>query len=164
MINFATYIEIMEQIVEFLLSWGYAGMFAAAFVAGSLIPFASEVVFVGFVAAGLNPWGCLAAASVGNMLGGMTCYWIGSAGKTEWIGKYLKIGPEKMDKASRFVRKRGAAMGFFAFLPYIGGAIAVLLGLMRSNPWGTAAAMLLGKTLRYGVLLWAALGAGATLA
>jgi len=154
----------MEQIVEFLLAWGYAGMFAAAFVAGSLIPFASEVVFVGFIAAGLNPWGCLAAASVGNMLGGMTCYWIGSAGKTEWIGKYLKISPEKMDKASRFVQRRGAVMGFFAFLPYIGGAIAVLLGLMRSNPWGTAAAMLAGKALRYGALLWATLEAGSRLA
>ncbi len=154
----------MEQIMEFLLAWGYAGMFIAAFVSGSVIPFASEVVFVGFIAAGLNPWGCLVAASIGNTIGGMTCYWIGHAGKTEWISKYLKISPEKMDKASRFVHRRGAVMGIFTVLPYIGEAIAVLLGLMRSNPWGTAATMLLGKTLRYGGLLWITLEAGSRLA
>ena len=48
---------------------------------------------------------------------------------------------------------RGALMAFFAFLPTIGEAIAIVLGLMRSNVWLTGGAMLAGKTLRYIVVL-----------
>lgn len=50
---------------------------------------------------------------------------------------------------------RGArgADGFFAFLPTIGEAIAIVLGLMRSNVWLTGGSMLAGKALRYIVVL-----------
>ena len=44
-------------------------------------------------------------------------------------------------------------MAFFAFLPTIGEAIAIVLGLMRSNVWITAGSMLAGKTLRYIVVM-----------
>ena len=44
-------------------------------------------------------------------------------------------------------------MGFFGFLPVIGGALVVLLGLMRSNVWLTAVSMLTGKALRYLMIL-----------
>ena len=40
-------------------------------------------------------------------------------------------------------------MGFFAFVPGVGGAIVVALGLMRANLWGVALSMLLGKGIRY---------------
>lgn len=46
-------------------------------------------------------------------------------------------------------------MGFFAFLPYIGEAVALLLGLMRSNQWLTAGSMLVGKLVRYLAVLGA---------
>ena len=46
-------------------------------------------------------------------------------------------------------------MGFFAFLPYIGEAVAIALGLMRSNVWITSLSMFVGKLLRYVVLLLA---------
>ena len=44
-------------------------------------------------------------------------------------------------------------MGFFAFLPYVGEAIAVVLGLMRSNMLLTFASMTVGKALRYAAIL-----------
>mgnify|MGYP000541478223 len=44
-------------------------------------------------------------------------------------------------------------MGFFAFLPTIGEALAIVLGLMRSNVWLTGISMLAGKALRYVVIL-----------
>ena len=48
---------------------------------------------------------------------------------------------------------------FFAFLPYVGEAIAILLGLMRSNVWITTVAMFAGKALRYVAVLYAVQGA-----
>ena len=140
----------MEAITEFLIDWGYWGLFLSAFIAGSVLPFSSEAVMVVLVSMGLDPAGCIAA--VGNTLGGMTCYWIGTLGRTEWITR-LGVSTRQLARARKFLSGRGALMAFFAFLPTIGEAIAIVLGLMRSNVWLTAAAMLAGKTARYIVVL-----------
>lgn len=141
----------MEAFTEFMLDWGYWGLFLSAMVAGSIFPMSSEAVMLGLLALGLHPVGCVAAASLGNTLGGMTCYWIGTLGKTEWITR-LGIRQEQLDRARRFLGGRGAWMAFFSFLPTIGEAIAVVLGLMRSNRAITFMAMLLGKAARYTVI------------
>lgn len=143
----------MESLIEFFVEWGYVGLFLSAFVAGSVVPFSSEAVMVVLTGMGLNPFGCLVAATAGNTLGGMTCYWIGMAGKREWITRYLGVSDEKLARAERFLAGRGAMMGFFAFLPYVGEAIAVVLGLMRSNMALTALSMTIGKALRYAAVL-----------
>lgn len=142
----------MEALTQILLDWGYGGLFLAAFAAGSILPLGSEVIFVLLLTAGLDPIGCIAAATAGNTLGGMSCYGIGRMGKTEWIAR-LGISETKLDKARRFLHGRGAMMGFFAFLPVIGEAIAVVLGLMRANVTITALSMGVGKLARY-VVLW----------
>lgn len=120
----------------------------AAAVAGSIVPFSSEAVMAVLLGMGADPAGCLVAASAGNTLGGMTCYWIGKLGRPEWIAK-LGVSTRQLARARKFMAGRGAMMGFFGFLPLIGEAIAVMLGLMRANPWITSGAMLAGKTLRY---------------
>lgn len=148
----------MEQVIDFFIEWGYVGIFLSAFLAGSVLPFSSELVLVALVQAGLSPvWGVV-WATAGNTLGGMTCYGIGRLGKTEWIERYLRISREHVDKATRFLAGKGALMAFFVALPYIGDAIAVVLGLMRSNVWVTTLSMFLGKLLRYVALLYAAEG------
>lgn len=142
----------VEIITQFFVDWGYVGMFLAALAAGSIIPIGSEVVFVLLAGMNLSPVGLILAATAGNALGGMTCYWVGMLGKREWIHRYLGVSDEKLERATRFLKGRGAWMAFFAFLPYVGEAIAVVLGLMRSNMLLTAVAMTLGKMVRYGVL------------
>ena len=142
----------METITQFLIDWGYWGLFLSALIAGSVLPFSSEAVMVVLVGMGLDPVWCIVAAALGNTLGGMTCYWIGTLGKTEWITK-LGVSTRQLARARKFLAGRGALMAFFAFLPTIGEAIAIMLGLMRSNVWLTSGAMLAGKTVRYIVVL-----------
>lgn len=142
----------IETITELAVEWGYWGVFAAALIAGTILPFSSEATMVAVVALGVNPVGCLVAATLGNTLGGMTCYWIGTLGRTAWIER-LGVSHEKLERAQRLLAGRGAWMAFFAFLPTIGEAIAVCLGLMRSNIRITALAMLLGKGARYAMIL-----------
>ena len=50
-------------------------------------------------------------------------------------------------------------MAFFAFLPFIGEAIAIALGFMRSNVILTSLSMFTGKLIRYIVMLSALQGA-----
>ena len=142
----------LDTATQLCIDWGYWGLFLSAFVAGSIVPFSSEAVMVVLVRLGLDPALCLLAAATGNTAGGMTCYWIGTLGKTEWITR-LGVSTRQLARARKFLSGRGALMAFFAFLPTIGEAIAIVLGLMRSNVWLTGGAMLAGKTLRYIVVL-----------
>ena len=144
----------MDAIIDLLTSYGYTGMFIASLLAGSVLPFSSEAVIIGLMAAGLDPWLLMAYGTVGNVLGLMFNYWVGHMGKTEWFERYLHVKPRDMERAERFMAGRGAWMGFFAFLPIIGSAITILLGLMRANIVITFIAITLGKVFRYLVLIY----------
>ncbi|WP_346699849.1 DedA family protein [Barnesiella sp. An22] len=99
--------------------------------------------------AGYDPWGCVISATLGNWLGGVTCYYIGYLGKTEWIHTYLKMPEEKLAKMQHFLQGKGSLFGFFVFIPVIGDIMIVALGLMRANPIGTLLSMMAGKFSRY---------------
>ncbi|MDR0989495.1 MAG: zinc ABC transporter substrate-binding protein [Prevotellaceae bacterium] len=146
---------VVEALLKLLIDWGYLGLFASAFLAGSIIPFSSELVMMALVGVGLSPVGCVLSATLGNTAGGMTCYYLGRLGKTEWISRYLKVKPDKLARTERFLQGKGALMGFFTFLPFVGEAIAVALGFMRSNLWLTTLSMGVGKAVRYAVMLLA---------
>jgi len=133
--------------------YGYWGMLLTSFLAGSVFPFSSEAVMVGLLATpGIDAWTLVLYATVGNVLGGMFNYGVGRLGRLEWIEKWLKITPEKMERAKRFMAGRGAWMGFFAFVPVLGSAITVTLGLMRANILISLVSMTAGKLLRYYLL------------
>ena len=114
--------------MEFLIEYGYIGVFIASFLAATILPFSSEVV-----------------------LTGMSCYWLGMLGKTEWIEKYLKLDPDKLRRVQEWIKGKGSWMGFFVFLPGVGDFIAVALGFLRANIWIVAVSMFLGKAIRYWV-------------
>ena len=146
----------MEFVIHFLTQYGYWGMLLAAFLAGSFFPFSSEAVLIGLLATGLDPWILMIYGTVGNVLGSIVNYCLGRMGKMEWIEKYLHVKKADLDKAHRFLAGRGSWMGFFAFLPILGSAITIALGLMRSNVVITFIAITLGKIFRYIVLIYGA--------
>lgn len=141
------------EFVSALSEWGYIGLFISAFLSGSLLPMSSEAVLSLLLIAKFNPWICLFTAAAGNWLGGVTCYYIGYLGKMEWIEKYLRIKPEKLEKMQRRLQKEGSLIAFFTFLPGIGDLIIVGLGLMRANILLVNISMFAGKFLRYYLLI-----------
>ena len=151
----------MDCLISFLVDWGYWGMLFAAFLAGSFIPFSSEAVMVGLMAAGLDPWQLAIFGSIGNSLGSFFNYGVGRLGRLEWIERYLHVKRESLEKAQRFMGNRGAYMGFFAFLPLLGSAITIVLGLMRANILISFTTITVGKVLRYFLLM--AMASGMTL-
>ena len=146
----------MDFLIDFLTQYGYWGMLLAAFLAGSFFPFSSEAVVVAMMASGLDPWLLMIYGTIGNVLGSVVNYYVGRLGKMEWIEKYLHVKKKNLDRAHRFVEGHGAWMGFFAFLPVIGSAITIVLGLMRSNIVVTFIAITLGKLFRYIILIYSA--------
>lgn len=149
----------IDTLIQLLIDWGYVGLFISALLAGSIIPFSSELVLVALVNVGLSPAVCVLSAALGNTVGGMTCYYMGRLGRIAWIEKYFKVKKEKIDRMQHFLQGKGALMAFFAFLPFVGEAIAIALGFMRSNLMLTTVSMFIGKLLRYMAMLWALQGA-----
>lgn len=133
------------------IEWGYWGLFLASFLAATIVPFSSEIVLMGLLAAGGDPVWSLVAATAGNWLGGLSSYGIGYLGKLKWIEKYLRIPQTKMLKVKQKVAGKEAWIALFSWLPGVGDIIAVVLGLLKADFWLTALGMLAGKAIRYAV-------------
>ncbi|MDY3847065.1 MAG: zinc ABC transporter substrate-binding protein [Prevotella sp.] len=146
----------IDSIIAFLMNYGYVGMMIAAFLAASILPFSSEAVMVGLLAAGLDLWALVAWGTVGNVLGSLFNYGIGRMGKMEWIEKYLHTKPKDLERAKRFMGGRGAWMGLFSCIPVLGDVITIVLGLMRANFPIFVISVTISKLVRYVILMMAA--------
>ena len=144
----------MGALIDILIDFGYWGMLAAAFLAGSFFPFSSEAVMTALVAVGLDPVQLTIYATIGNVAGGLFNYGVGRMGRLDWIEKYLHVSKESLDKATKFMGGHGAWMGFFAFVPILGSAITMCLGLMRANIIISVISITLGKFIRYAILAY----------
>lgn len=132
-----------------LAEFGYWGLLLASFLAATILPFSSEVVFMALIAAGSDIWTSIGYATVGNSLGGATCYYLGKMGKTEWLERWFKIKHKKVNSMIQWLQGKGAIMGFFGFLPAVGDLMLVALGFMRANTSIVMISMTIGKLLRY---------------
>lgn len=142
-----------QALTDFLLNYGYWGMLVAAFLAGSFFPFSSEAVMLGLFTAGLKAEPLIIYGTIGNVLGSLFNYSVGRMGRMEWIERYLHVKQASLDKAKMFMAGHGAWIGFFAFLPIIGSAITICLGLMRANIAISTVSITIGKLLRYVILM-----------
>lgn len=131
---------------------GLFGLFLGCLLSATIIPFSSEALLAGALLLDYSPLTVILVATLGNTIGGMTCYLLGWLCKWSWIEKYLKIKEEQMEKAHRKVERYGSFAALLTWLPLIGDIIAVAMGLMRTRTVPTAAFMFIGKGLRYAVV------------
>ena len=148
----------MDFFVNLLVDWGLPGMFIAAFLAGSFIPFSSEAVMITLIAAGVDPWGLFIWASIGNTLGGMFNYGVGHMGNEDWIYKLLKLPPKKLNKGIQQVKRYGVWAGLLSWIPILGSVITVAMGYLRLNIYYSFISMGVGKTIRYYIVMAFMLG------
>ena len=126
----------MAAMDEALSLWA---LFASSFLAATLLPGGSELVFAGVLK--INPqqyWPALAVATLGNTLGGMSSYLIG------------RVIPQRTElKGLQWVKRFGSPVLLAAWVPIIGDPLCVAAGWLRLNPWFAALFMALGKFARY---------------
>ena len=140
--------------IEGFSDYSLWGLFLASFLAATVVPFSSEALLSFLIINGTDPYTAVLVATAGNWLGGMSSYGIGYMGKWEWIEKYLRIKRTTIEKWHHRLYKRGAIFAFLSWLPGVGDIFAVGLGLLKSNVWVTAIAMLAGKFVRYVIWGW----------
>ncbi len=135
--------------MEWLQSLGLLGLFIGSFLAATIIPFSSDILFVGALATTKRTAACLIAATLGSWIGSLVTYEMGRLGKWEWIEKWLKISPDKLEKQHRFIVKYGVWLALVAWLPFVGDVMVLGLGFYRTQRLWTYLLLLIGKFLRY---------------
>jgi membrane protein YqaA with SNARE-associated domain len=119
-----------------------AGLFAASFLAATLLPMPSEAALYGVLQ--LHPelkWPAILVATLGNTAGGMTTYFIG-----RWIAT------RKPAKHLATVERYGAPALVLAWLPIIGEALVLAAGWLKINWMAAMGFQGLGRFLRYVVV------------
>jgi membrane protein YqaA with SNARE-associated domain len=139
----------LESLVEFLKDYGYFGMGVLAFLAGTVVPVTSEVLLVFFLNIGLDALGLTVAATIGNTLGGVTCYMMGYLTNKDRVMKRFKIPEKRMKRADIMIQKYGYWTAGISFVPVIGEVLLLSLGVMRVDKYKVLAVMAAGKFIRY---------------
>lgn len=141
------------ELVDQLIYLGIPGMFLAGLLAGTVVPFSSEIVLVALLAVGIEPTGLLISATIGNWIGGMTTYGIGWLGKTLWLEKYFGVSHQKMIKFEIRLNKWGAYWAILSWVPIAGNMITAALGFFKAPKYRVAFWMFIGKIGRYIVII-----------
>lgn len=127
-----------------MLEWfspeaGLWSMFAASFIAATLVPLSSEAVL--FALLKLHPdllVPAIAVATLGNTLGGMSSY---------LIGRFI-AQKKPLDQLAR-MRRWGAPAMMLAWLPVVGDALCVAAGWLKLNWLAVLLFQAAGRLARY---------------
>lgn len=138
-----------ETLIDFFKDYGYWGMGILSFLSGSIVPIASEVLLVFFLNLGLNAVSLTLVATLGNTLGGITCFMIGYLTNKATVQKLFRISDRRMKRADLMIQKYGFWTAALSFVPVIGEALLVALGIMRVDKYKVMSVMAIGKFVRY---------------
>lgn len=131
-------------------------MAVTAFVAATVFPAQSELVFLGLLkAGGSSPLALFITASIANTAGAFTSWLIGrliAGGGIERLPVRLRPTPEQMAKGEAQFRRWGWISLVFSWLPVVGDIATVAAGALQYPPWRFLLLVGLGKAARYGAL------------
>jgi membrane protein YqaA with SNARE-associated domain len=122
---------------------GLGALFVSSFLAATLLPGGSEVVFSALLLSGsISVGAALVAATLGNTLGGLSTYLIG------------RLIPDRETDARmiRWLRRWGAPVLLLSWVPLVGDALCLAAGWLRMHGVYTTVFIAAGKGVRYWVL------------
>lgn len=125
-------------------------------MAATILPISSELHFayITNLSSDEDIFIALIVATLGNSLGGVSCYILGRLGKWSWLEKYFKISEQKILDYKKKLDSMGGWPALLCWLPIIGDPIAVAYGLMKAPVGSFIIFMSLGKFLRYLTIIY----------
>lgn len=132
----------------------YGGLFLAAFGAATILPFQSELIFVGLqLGADLPVWALVLVASIGNTLGSVVNYALGVGLEHYRHRRWFPVTEAQLDRAQRWYAKWGIWSLLLSWAP-LGDGFTVVAGIMRTPLWLFVLLVAVAKTGRYIILAW----------
>jgi len=131
----------------------YLGLFFSAFLAATLVPAYSEILFAGLVAAGYDPLALWLWASTGNTLGSAVNWVLGRYLLHFQERRWFPFKENSLRGAQRWFQKFGIWSLLLAWMPIGGDALTFIAGIMRVNFFVFITLTAIGKATRYALLL-----------
>lgn len=128
---------------------GLGGLFLGTFLSATIIPFLSDLVLIGFYEAGYPIIPSLLIATLGNLLGGSTNYFIGYGASRSKLQTKYRLTEKKLNWWKQKMDRWGLYLGLIAWVPIIGEPMTMTLGFFRIPFWPLICMMLIGKFSRY---------------
>jgi len=136
------------------LSIDIAGLFFSALLSATILPGSSEALLLYLASLGKHSMLFLwLAATAGNTLGGVSSWMLG------WlIAKYFPnhkaTAEKKHHKAIQRLKHWGSPILLLSWVPVIGDPLCLAAGWLRINLAASILFIVIGKGLRYAILLW----------
>jgi membrane protein YqaA with SNARE-associated domain len=128
----------------------YTSLFFIAFAAATILPLQSELVVVGLLLAGKQPWlAIVAVASVGNVMGSIVNWFLGRSLLRFQDKRWFPANRESLLRAENWYRRYGRGSLLLSWAPIIGDPLTVIAGVLREPLWSFALLVGLAKTGRY---------------
>jgi membrane protein DedA with SNARE-associated domain len=156
--------ELIVTWFEWVRDWGYLGVLLLMAMESSILPVPSELVIppAAYWAAqgdkGMSLAGVVVAGTLGSYIGAACMY-----GLSRWLGRplvlrygrYVRITPEKLERAERFLERYERGGIFFArLLPVVRHLIGIPAGVVRMRFLPYSLWTIVGSGLWCSVLAW----------
>lgn len=110
-----------------------AGLFASAFLAGSILPAQSEIVLAALLLAGEHPaWLLLLVATLGNVGGAVLNYGLGRMADRLRHRRWFPLSAAGWDRSAAWFNRWGVGTLLLCWLPVVGDGFTVLAGAART--------------------------------
>lgn len=130
----------------------YLGLFLSALMAATILPAQSEAAVAGMLLSGHRPWLVIAVASVGNVLGSVINWWLGTQAAVLGHRRWFPLKPARIAGASGWYRRYGRWSLLLSWVPVVGDPLTLVAGLMHERLVVFLLLVGIAKTGRYVVL------------
>ena len=128
----------------------YLSLFLISFLAATIFPFSSELTLAGLLnAKSYNSFTLIVTASLGNILGSIFNWFLGSYFLKYIKNKWFPFKEHQIKSASRQFNKFGLSSLLFAWVPVIGDPLTFIAGVLRVNFILFVTLVSIGKISRY---------------
>lgn len=128
----------------------YAGLFAVAFVAATILPTQSELLLAAMLVSGRFPAGTLVAvATAGNVLGSLLNWGLGRYFARYRGSRWFPASPAGMDRSEAWFARFGPVVLLLSWVPIIGDPLTVAAGVLRMRLVAFLVVVTIAKAARY---------------
>jgi len=115
-----------------IILFSYFQLSLISFLAATILPFSSEVVLTTmYLSNSFEPYFLLIFASIGNIMGSITNWYLGKKITLFQNRKWFPVTPDQLESSRKYFQKYGLWSLLLAWVPIIGDPLTLLAGVLK---------------------------------